>query len=68
LDSYAAQEHRHPDFESHVTDSDGHWYEAIWSSSWVSTANPTPTALPDQIVTTTAEVPVAEIQNIVTRG
>jgi hypothetical protein len=41
---------------------------AVWSASWVSSLNPTPTALPDQVVTTTAQVPVAEVEAIVTRG
>lgn len=39
-----------------------------WSASWVSSANPTtPTALPAQDLTSTAEIPVAEIQTLVTR-
>jgi hypothetical protein len=41
---------------------------ATWSASWVSSMNPVPTALPAQEITTTAEVPVAEIQALVTTG
>jgi hypothetical protein len=41
---------------------------AVWTASWVSSANPTPTVLPTQEITTTAEIPVAEIQTLVTRG
>ena len=39
-----------------------------WSATWVSSAGGAPTGLPDQELTTTAEIPVAEIQAIVTRG
>jgi hypothetical protein len=39
---------------------------ASWAASWVSSVNPTPTVLPAQDVTTTADVPVAEIQSLVT--
>jgi hypothetical protein len=39
---------------------------AVWTASWTSSANPTPTALPTQEITTTAEIPVAEIQTLVT--
>lgn len=38
----------------------------VWTASWVSSLDSTPTALPDQEQTTTAEVPVAEIQTVVT--
>lgn len=41
---------------------------ARWEAAWVSSADATPTELPDQEMVTTAEVPVAEIQAIVTRG
>ncbi|GEL98884.1 hypothetical protein [Cellulomonas terrae] len=41
---------------------------ATWTASWVSSVDPNPTALPAQTLATTAEVPVAEIQSIVTRG
>lgn len=41
---------------------------ASWASSWVSSLNPTPTVLAPQDVVTTAEIPVAEIQTIVTYG
>jgi hypothetical protein len=41
---------------------------AVWTASWVSSDNPTPTALPTQEIATTAEVPVAEIQTLVTLG
>ena len=41
---------------------------ARWEAAWVSSADATPTQLPDQEMVTTAEVPVAEIQSIVTRG
>lgn len=38
-----------------------------WTATWVSSANPdTPTALPAQELTSTAEIPVAEIQALVT--
>lgn len=40
---------------------------AIWEASWTSSLDPTPQALEVQPVTVTAEVPVAEIQTIVTR-
>ncbi|MDM7831242.1 hypothetical protein [Cellulomonas edaphi] len=40
----------------------------VWHASWVSSANAAPTALADQTVTTTSEVPVAEIQSLVTSG
>ena len=39
---------------------------AQWSASWVSSLDPNPTALPTQEIATTAEVPVAEIQALVT--
>jgi len=39
---------------------------AVWTASWTSSEGPTPTALPTQEITTTAEVPVAEIQTLVT--
>jgi len=39
---------------------------AVWTASWTSSDNPTPTALPTQEITTTAEIPVAEIQTLVT--
>ncbi len=39
-----------------------------WGAAWVSFAGGAPTELPDQEMTTTAEIPVAEIQAIVTRG
>jgi hypothetical protein len=39
-----------------------------WAASWVSSAGGAPTGLPDQELTTTTEIPVAEIQAIVTRG
>lgn len=39
---------------------------ATWTASWTSPQNATPTALPAQTLTTTAEIPVAEIQTIVT--
>ena len=41
---------------------------ATWTASWVSTVDPNPTTLPVQTLATSAEVPVAEIQSIVTRG
>lgn len=41
---------------------------ATWTASWVSSLDPTPTALPTQELTATAEVPVAEIQALVTAG
>jgi len=41
---------------------------AVWTASWVSSVNPTPTALPAQEITTTAEIPVAEIQTVVVSG
>lgn len=41
---------------------------AQWTASWVSSLNATPTALPTQAITTTAEVPVAEIESLVTLG
>ncbi len=41
---------------------------ARWTASWVSSAGGAPTQLPDQDMVTTAEVPVAEIQAIVSRG
>ncbi len=41
---------------------------AVWTASWVSSANSVPTALPAQEITVTAEVPVAEVQTIVTSG
>lgn len=34
----------------------------------VSSANPNPTVLPTWEITTTAQIPVAEIQTVVTRG
>ena len=39
--------------------------DSVWSASWTSTLDPTPTALPDQTITSTAEIAVAEIQQIV---
>jgi len=41
---------------------------AVWSASWTSSDSATPTGLPSQEVTTTAEIPVAEIQALVTLG
>jgi hypothetical protein len=41
---------------------------AQWTASWISSLNATPTALPTQAITTTAEIPVAEIQSLVTLG
>jgi len=41
---------------------------AQWTASWVSSLDATPTALRTQEITTTAEVPVAEIQSLVTLG
>ncbi|MBO0919704.1 hypothetical protein J1G42_02550 [Cellulomonas sp. zg-ZUI222] len=38
-----------------------------WAASWVSSQNPEPQPLDLQTVTTTAEIPVAEIQTVVTR-
>lgn len=40
---------------------------AVWAASWTSSQDPTPTALPTQTQPTTAEIPVAEIQSIVSR-
>lgn len=37
---------------------------AVWTAAWVSSLDANPTALPEQTVTTTAEVPVAEIQAV----
>lgn len=37
-----------------------------WAASWVSSTNPNPTPLEVQSVSTTAEVPVAEVQSVVT--
>lgn len=43
--------------------------EARWTASWVSSVNPgTATALPAQTIATSAEVPVAEVQSVVTSG
>lgn len=39
---------------------------AVWTASWVSSLGGGATALPDQTVTSTADVPVAEVQSIVT--
>lgn len=39
---------------------------ATWEATWTSTLDPTPRALDTQTLTTTAEVPVAEIQSLVT--
>lgn len=39
---------------------------ATWTASWTSSQNPTPTTLPTQTQTTTAEIPVTEIQTLVT--
>lgn len=41
---------------------------ATWTASWTSSLNATPTVLPSQTLTTTAEIPVAEVQAIVTSG
>ena len=41
--------------------------QATWTASWVSSVDATPTALPAQTITNTAEVAVAEIQGVVTR-
>ena len=41
---------------------------ATWTASWVSSLDPTPRTLPDQAITTTAEIPVGEIQTLVTLG
>ncbi len=41
---------------------------ATWAATWVSSLDPTPRPLPDQVITTTAEIPVGEIQTIVTSG
>ncbi|ROS30714.1 hypothetical protein [Cellulomonas sp. PhB150] len=40
--------------------------EAVWTASWVSSLGGGATTLPDQTVTSTADVPVAEVQSIVT--
>lgn len=42
--------------------------EATWQATWVSSLDPTPRPLPEQTITTTAQIPVAEIQAIVTVG
>jgi hypothetical protein len=39
---------------------------AVWTASWTSSLDSNPTALPTQEITTTAEIPVAEIQTLVT--
>jgi hypothetical protein len=39
---------------------------AVWEAEWTSSVDPTPRELEVQDVTTTAEVPVAEIQSVVT--
>ncbi len=39
-----------------------------WQATWVSSLDPAPRPLPDQTITTTAEIPVAEIQAVVTSG
>jgi hypothetical protein len=41
---------------------------AAWTATWNTTADATPRAIAVDPVTTTAEIPVAEIQSIVTRG
>jgi hypothetical protein len=41
---------------------------ATWTATWTSSLDPTVRALPTQKLTTTAEVPVAEIEAIVVRG
>ncbi|GCD21496.1 hypothetical protein ACFO3K_12765 [Cellulomonas algicola] len=41
--------------------------QATWTASWVSSEDPNPTALPAQTISATAEVPVAEIQGVVSR-
>lgn len=41
---------------------------ATWTASWTSSVNATVTELTTQPVTTTAEIPVAEVQSLVTRG
>ncbi|NTW40584.1 MAG: hypothetical protein HGA44_11980 [Cellulomonadaceae bacterium] len=41
---------------------------ASWTASWTSSQDATPTALPAQTLTATAEIPVAEIQSVVTNG
>jgi hypothetical protein len=41
---------------------------AVWTASWVSSVNSTPTGLPTQEITTITEIPVAEIQSVVTQG
>lgn len=39
---------------------------ATWTASWTSSLDPTRTDLPSQDITTSAEIPVAEIQSVVT--
>ena len=39
---------------------------ATWTATWTSSLDPTPRVLPTQEQVTTAEVPVAEIQALVT--
>lgn len=39
---------------------------ASWTASWVSSLDATSTPLPTQTVTSNAEIPVAEIQALVT--
>ncbi|MBO3100603.1 hypothetical protein [Cellulomonas fengjieae] len=40
---------------------------ATWTASWTSSLDATPTPLPSQTLTATAEIPVAEVQSIVGR-
>jgi len=42
--------------------------DAVCGAGWGQVSDATPTALPTQEITTTAEVPVAEIQSLVTLG
>ncbi len=41
---------------------------ATWQATWVSSLDAAPRPLPNQSITTTAEIPVAEIQSVVTSG
>ncbi len=41
---------------------------AVWTATWVSSLTPTPAALASQQVTATTQIPVTEIQALVTSG